>query len=191
MEIEPKGLDFSSALTQTYTDFFLVLPFLFFSKCRPTLDFQAPKTHEQIKSKTNQTHSPSLEAFGAWVAEFLHCCSDETRPISTFCIAWSFRRLGLVRSVPRLPVFASLWWRDMSNLCILHRLKLSPPALVGFCIVVAARHDWSLRFALPEAFTAWVWSELPHRCFFLLRCSSLRFELSRLLGFCISLSLRY
>ena len=136
MEIEPKGLDFSSALTQTYTNFFLVLPFLFFSECRPTLDFQAPKTHEQIKSKTNQTHSPSLEAFGAWVVEFLNCYGGETRPISTFCIAWRFCHLGLVKSVP---------------------------GLLGFCIVMAVRHVQSLRFASPEAFAACIGGFLHRR----------------------------
>ena len=68
---------------------------------------------------------------------------------SPHLLAWSFRRLGLVRSTP---------------------------GLLGFCIVAAARHVRSLRFASPEAFAAWVWSESPpgfHRCFFLLR-----FELS-------------
>ena len=57
LEIESIGLDL--VLLKQLSNC-LVLPFLFFtfSKCRPTLLFQAPKTHEQIKSKTNQTHSP-------------------------------------------------------------------------------------------------------------------------------------
>ena len=155
--------------------FFLVLPFLFFSKCRPTLHFQAPKTHEQIKSKTNQTHSPYFYLRIAWSFRCLglvrsapgllgFCIVAATRhvpslhfvsPEAFVAWVWSDRRLGCW-------VFASTWWRDTSNLYVLHRLKLSPPG-----------------FGQNRHLGCWV----LHRCFFLLRCSSLRFELSRLLGF--------
>ena len=84
----------------------------------------------QIQNKSNPFSIKiyaSPEAFAAWV--------------------WSDRRLGCW-------VFASLRRRDTFDLCVLHCLKLSLPGLLGFCIVAAARHVRSLRFASPEAFAA-------------------------------------
>ena len=89
--------------------FFLVLPFLFFLQMPSHSPLPSPKN-----PWTNQTHSPYF---------YLR-------------IAWSFRRLGLVRSAP---------------------------GLLGFCIVAAARHVRSLRFASPEAFVAWVAGFLHRR----------------------------
>ena len=66
--------------------------------------FQQPR-----EFKTNETQAPILTkprrlklhrfciVVAAKASSFLHRRGGETRPISAFCITWSFRRLGLVR----------------------------------------------------------------------------------------------
>ena len=66
------------------------------------------------------------EAFAAWVAGFLHCIGGETRPISAFCISWSFRRLGLVRIgawVSLLLLSSSFWTLWVAGFCISPSLR--------------------------------------------------------------------
>ena len=97
--------------------------------------------------KSSTKHSISVQP--TLNMDFFSCSSKPQKPMNksnpkqikpilhkNLRIAWSFRRLGLVRSAP---------------------------GLLGFCIVAAARHVRSLRFALPEAFAAWVAGFLHRR----------------------------
>ena len=125
METEPSKLDFSLVqttqnITQTKHRFFSCSSFPFFSKC-PTLHFQAPKTHEQIKSKTNQTHYPLHVFFSSTRTTARNHTSD------LISIPWSFRCLGLVIICASVAgflhrcFFLPLEWRRETRLSIPYR----------------------------------------------------------------------
>ena len=103
------------------------------------------------KEATNETQPPILT-------------KPRRRKLHCFCIVAAAKASSFLhrRGSESFIIFASSWRRKLHRFCIVAAAILTKPRrlkLHRFCIVAAARHVRSLRFASPEAFASWVWSE--------------------------------